>query len=175
MKKKNFKMFLILGLVLFLSIGYAVVNSVTLTITGSAGAGSEEMDVVISEINSISDTSKATAKINADNKSSTIEVKNMVLNEPITIKYNLRNNETDVGGRISVGEITNTNSEHFKVEVTWENTSYTPICAGEDFFYPISVIVTMIKTPIEETNSSATIGVTLNATPSSDITSNDCK
>ena len=56
MKKKNFKMFLILGLVLFLSVGYAVVNSVTLTITGAAGAGTEEINTFFTGATEISKT-----------------------------------------------------------------------------------------------------------------------
>lgn len=174
-KRKSYNTIIIFALVFFLSVGYAVVNSVSLSVTGSASAGTTEMDVVISEILSVSDSSKATAKINADNTSSTIEIKNMVLNEPVSIDYIIKNNETDVGGNISVGEITNNNSEYFKVEATWENTSYTAICANEEFFYPISVIVTMIKTPIEEVDSSATIGITIDATPASNVYGSACR
>ncbi len=60
MKKKNFKMFLILGLVLFLSVGYAVINSVTLTITGSAGAGSEEINTFFTGETDVTKTASAT-------------------------------------------------------------------------------------------------------------------
>ena len=49
-------MFLILGLVLFLSVGYAVVNSVTLTITGAAGAGTEEINTFFTGATEISKT-----------------------------------------------------------------------------------------------------------------------
>lgn len=42
--RKKFNFIIILVLVLFLSVGYAVVNSISLTITGSAGAGSEEIN-----------------------------------------------------------------------------------------------------------------------------------
>jgi hypothetical protein len=60
------------------------------------------------------------------------------------------------------------------VEITWPIRSYTTICANESFFYPLSIVVPIIKTPIEE-DSNATIGVTINATLASNISGNACK
>ena len=59
MNRKSFKLIILLGLVLFLSIGYAVVNSVTLTITGSVGAGSEEINTFFTGATEISKISTA--------------------------------------------------------------------------------------------------------------------
>ena len=174
-KRSNYKFIIIFCLVFLLSIGYAVVNSVTLTVTGTASSKSEEMDVVISSVNSISNSAKASTTINSNKKSATINVSDMTLNETITVSYDIRNNETDVGGILSVGEITNSNSKYYKVEVTWQNPNYDSICADETFFYPVMVKITMIKTPITEEDNSATFGVEIKATPSSVIVASNCK
>ena len=84
MKKKNFKMFLILGLVLFLSVGYAVVNSVTLTVTGSASAMTTTLKTEFTGNSYISNPSKASVTL-IDSKNIKVSVNDLELYEQIEI------------------------------------------------------------------------------------------
>ena len=85
MKKSNYRLFLLVGLVFFLSIGYAVVSSVNLTISGSASGESRELKVYFDGAVDVSNSSKVTAS--ASGKTGTASVSNLTLNETVTIKY----------------------------------------------------------------------------------------
>lgn len=169
MKKKNWKLFLILGLVLFLSVGYAVVNSITLSITGSAGAGSEEINTFFTGATEISKTASATVTptVTAESKTASLAISNMTLNETVTVKYKIANEETDVGALISVGSITNSNPTYFDVTASVQFSSV--MCASSsqsnDYNYLI-LTVKLKKTPIASADSETTIDVSINATAS---------
>ena len=167
MKKKNFKMFLILGLVLFLSVGYAVVNSVTLTITGSAGAGSEEINTFFTGATEISKTSSATVTptVTAESKTASLAISNMTLNETVTVKYKIANEETDVGAKVTVDNITNSNPTYYDVSATMSSSSIMCPSSSDigDYNYLI-VTVKLKKTPIDEASGKTNIGVTITST-----------
>ena len=50
-RRTNYYGFIIFALLIFLSVGYAVVNSVSLTVTGTAGAGDSDLKVILTEEN----------------------------------------------------------------------------------------------------------------------------
>ena len=158
MKKKNFKMFLILGLVLFLSVGYAVVNSVTLTISGTAGAGSKTMDVSFNGTKTISNSTKGSATVTAGATTAKFTTSNMTLNETITFTYTIQNKETDVAADVTISA--SGSNSYFTVTSSPTSTTIQPSSTSV-----VTVVVKMIKTPINSSDSSASFTVNINAVP----------
>ena len=85
--RRNFNFVIIFALVLFLSVGYAVVNSVTLSVTGTSTAATEDLAVSFTGEHTISNTTKGKATVAANSTSATFTASNMSLNEEITFKY----------------------------------------------------------------------------------------
>lgn len=168
MKKNNYKMFLLLGLILFLSIGYAVVNSITLTITGSAGAGTEEINTFFTGETEVTKTASATVTptVTAESKTASLDISNMTLNETVTVKYQIANEETDVGAQVTVGNITNSNPTYFEVSATLNSSNIMCPSSSDvgDYKYLI-LTVKLKKTPIDEASGKTNIGVTITSTP----------
>ena len=192
MKQNSYKLILIIALSLFLSIGYAVVNSVSLSITGSVSAQSEDLDVYFTGRTEVSNSSKATAT--ASGRSGTASISNMVLNETITLEYEIENNEADVDAELTISytkpnsyfeiivsasttmfPISNRlNQEYEILELAGEpedpnagnyNTITHTIKAKES--HSIQVKVRLIKTPVTTTNSSINFNVNITAKPKS--------
>lgn len=165
--KNNYHLFIILGLMLFLGVGYAVVNSVTLTITGTAGAGSETLNVAFTGTTAVSNQSKGTATVNSDKISATFSASNMSLNETNTFAYEIKNSEVDVDANVQMST-TNSNSEYYSVEIkeVVSNSSSFRINAGDTVL--INIIVKMIKTPITSSDSTANFTISINATPTTE-------
>ena len=158
--KRNFNFVIIFALVLFLSVGYAVVNSVTLSVTGTSTAATEDLEVYFNGTTSVS-SSKVTATATNGTTSASILVKDLTLNETVTATYTVVNNETDVGASYLVNSINLSNSEYFSV--TTDASSARSIAAkGTN---TIIVTVKMIKTPVDSSKSSSTITINLTATP----------
>lgn len=164
MKSKNsVKLVIVLALVLFLSVGYAVVNSVTLTVTGTAGSVSENIDVYFTGTPQVSNSSKVTATSTSGSLTASIKVSDLTLNETVTATYNVENNETDVAALLSQESLTNSNTEHFTVTATIDNSGY--VCTKKSKTTKVTITVKMIKTPVAETDSSANITLKLKAEP----------
>lgn len=159
-KNKYYK-FISLVLIMFLAVGYAVVNSVNLTVTGTAGAGTQTLDVYYNGETSVSDSSKVIATATNGSTSATITVSNLTLNESVTATYTIKNNEIDVDANYYVSNITLSNSDYFSI--TTDSSETKSIAAGGK--NTITVTVTMIKTPITSTNSTSSITIDLSAEP----------
>lgn len=158
--RRNFHFVIVFALVLFLSVGYAVVNSVTLSVTGTSTAATEDLEVYFNGTTSVS-SSKVTATATNGTTSASILVKDLTLNETVTATYTVVNNETDVGASYLVNSINLSNSEYFSV--TTDASSARSIAAkGTN---TITVTVKMIKTPVDSSMSSSTITINLTATP----------
>lgn len=156
--KKSYKMLIIFGLILCLGIGYAVVNSVTLTISGSAGAGSKTMDVSFNGTKTISNTTKGSATVTAGSTTATFTVSNMTLNETITFTYTVQNKENDVAADVTLSASGSNN--YFTVTASPTSTTIQP---GSNSV--VTVVVKMIKTPINSSDSSTSFTVNINAVP----------
>lgn len=156
--KKSYKMLIIFGLILCLGIGYAVVNSVTLTISGSAGAGSKTMDVSFNGTKTISNTTKGSATVTAGSTTATFTVSNMTLNETITFTYTVQNKENDVAADVTLSASGSNN--YFTVTATPSSTTIQPGSISV-----VTVVVKMIKTPINSSDSSTSFTVNINAVP----------
>ncbi len=160
--KKHLYGLIIFVMVLVLGVGYAVVSSVDLTITGTAGTETKNLDVVISAA-SPNDTSADVygTVTNPAGLTATIHVANMqAVGETQTVTYTITNNETDVAASILKKTITVDKSEFFSVTTSVDSN---PVVAQANGTATVTVTVTLIKMPIEAADSTANITVTLTA------------
>ena len=168
MKTKNsYKLIIMLALIMFLGVGYAVVNSVTLSITGTVGATSENIDVYFTNTPQVSNSSKVTATATSGTLTGNITVNNITLNETVTATYFITNNEKDVGAIISLESITNSNPDYFDVTATI-NGSYN-LCPENFEERAVTVTIKLKKTPITTEVNSANIAVKFKAEPTGTI------
>ena len=165
MKSKNsVKLVIVLALVLFLSVGYAVVNSVTLTVTGTAGSVSENIDVYFTGTPQVSNSSKVTATSTSGTLTGNITVNNLTLNETVTATYYVTNNETDIGALISTESITNSNPDYFDVTAAVNIVSGV-LCPQNTETRSVTISIKLKKTPITTDVNSTNISVKLKAEP----------
>ena len=163
--KKSYYSLILFALILFLSVGYAVVNSVTLTVTGTSLAASTDLDVSFTGEYNISNPSKGSVSVEADSTTATFTANDMTYNEKIVFTYTIANNEFDLGARVTAS-VTNT-SEYFSVliqEVATRGSSLEFDLAPSSTT-KLQVIVQMIKTPITAEDSEATHTISLLANP----------
>lgn len=185
MTKKYFKFIILFALVLFLSVGYAVVSSVNLTITGSVTGESRDLKVYFEGTVDKSNATKVTAS--ASNRTGSASITNMTLNETVTIEYLINNDETDVNANLDV-TYTPSNS-YFDINVTnrtsgdlsvptfnvidndyevlpvavWLKNANFDINAGAKMW--LIVTVKMIKTPVTEADSKFDFNINIDASP----------
>lgn len=162
---KNRRSFLVLSLlvlVLFLSVGYAVVSSVGLDIGGTAGVQEADLKVSFNGNTDVSNEQKVTATSSDNSLNATITVKDLELNETVTATYFIKNTETDVNAKIVVSDIQNDKTDFFEVSTDIDNRNKTIDAGGID---SVTITVKLVKTPITEADSSATIKVLLTASP----------
>jgi len=163
--KKSLLSLGMLAIVLVLGVGYAVIQEVGLSITGTAAAPTEDIAVAFTDVQ-IADEYKdffnmeENATSIGDGLTAKIAAKDLVLNQPVEITYVITNNETDVSAKVTPGEIGNTNTEYFSV-----TTNFT----AEDTLAPgqpknVVVTITLNKTPVVSENNSTTITIPFTAT-----------
>ena len=148
----------IFALILVLSVGYAVISYVDLYIDVSAQAATETLDV---SFKSASPTSGNVYGTVSDGLHASLTASDLVLNVPVTVTYTVQNNETDVDASIVEQTLTNSNSQYFSVTT---NVKTAKTCAKGGTL-DVIVTVTLIKTPVSESDNSADIDITLRATP----------
>ena len=168
----NLKLFALFGLVFFLAIGYAVVNSVSLSITGTTNAAATTLNVSFTGEYNISNSTKGAVNVSAGATSATFAANNMTLNEKIVFTYTVKNYETDIGARINAA--VSSESEFFSVLIQevatkGKNISFDLAPASTT---KIQVIVQMVKTPLTTADSNASHTITLSA---SAISSSEAK
>ena len=161
--KKNAMTVAILALIFLLGVGYAVVSSVNLTITGSAGAQTEDIDVSFNGTVTKSNSSKVEASATANTLAANIRVSDLTLNETVTATYTIVNKETDVAAALANTSITNNKSNYFEVTTSIDPTTGT-ICPNNGTA-TVTVSVKMIKTPVAAADSTANITLNYSATP----------
>lgn len=160
-KKKSLLSLGLLALVLVLGVGYAVVSSVDLEFGGSASVKDAEIDV---DIENVADDSTGEATVEHTwtkcATEDTFTIKDMVLNEEVTITYTIKNHETDVAATLAEKvALTNSNEEYFDAEYAITNPS---LAAGGET--TIVVTVTLTKTPVDSKYNSTDIAFTVSAT-----------
>lgn len=169
--KKNAMTVAILAIIFLLGVGYAVVSSVSLTITGSAGAQTENIDVSFNGTVTKSSSSKVEASATADTLTANIIVSDLTLNETVTATYTVVNKETDVAASLANTSITNNKSNYFEVTTSIDPTTGT-ICPNNGTA-TVTVSVKMIKTPVSADDSTANITLSYSATPV-DVSTTTC-
>lgn len=166
---KNKKSFLGLGLlalVLVLGVGYAAVSTVELTFNGSASAKTYDMEVSLKSSSNDIDASTSSATVSHTFKEGdtedTFTIKDMSLNETITITYKIKNDESDVNAVLTEKTaVTNSNPTNFEVSYDIVEDSIAPGAdTGE-----VTVTVKMIETPTDDDSNSTSITLVLNAAP----------
>lgn len=160
--KKSLLSFGLLALILILGVGYAVVSNVGLEISGSASVKSANLKVSFNGTTSVSDDTKVTAEATNGSLAGTINVSNLTLNETVTATYTIKNEETDVSASVIKESITNDKSEFFQVTTDVDSVAKTIDAGGTT---TVTVSVKLIKTPISDADSTATIKVNLTASP----------
>lgn len=160
--KTRFAMIIML-VVFFLGVGYALVNSVTLNITGTGTSKTQELEVVFKEETIVTNSEKVVAtKKEDEDLSANLEVKNLKLNETVAATYTVQNKELDVNANLVTTSIVNSNPEYFKVTTNLKENDIVQAKNGE---LDIKISVTLIKTPLTKEQSEAQITITFNATP----------
>ena len=149
----------IFALVLVLSVGYAVVSSVELDITGTAEAQAQDLKVSFKSASPNSGDVKGT--VTAGSLTASLTANNLTLNNPVTVTYVVENSETDVNALIKEKTITNSNTEYFSVTT---NAASGLTCNAKGTTN-VTVTVTLIKTPVETADNSANIEIALTASP----------
>lgn len=149
----------IFTLVLVLSVGYAVVNSVELDISGAAAAVAQDLKVSFKSATPTTGDVKGT--VTEGSLSASITANNLTLNNPVTVTYVVENSETDVNALIKEKTITNSNEEYFSVTT---NVKDGVTCNAKSTT-SVVVTVTLIKTPVEVEDNSASIDIVLSASP----------
>ena len=157
--RKSLLSITIFALVLVLSVGYAVVSYVDLTIGGTASAVTEDIDV---SFKSVTPTSgKVYGTVTDGSLSATISASDLTLNVPQTVTYVVQNKELDVDASVIQHSLNNSNPDYFSVTTNVESAK---TCSKEGTLN-VTVTVTLIKTPVLEEDNSTTIDITLRATP----------
>lgn len=160
--KKSLLGFGLLVLVLVLGVGYAVVSSVSLDISGTAKVKNADLKVSFNGVTSVTDDTKVTAASTDGNLSATITVTDLELNNTVSATYTIKNEETDVDASVIKSSIENDKSEFFQVTTDVDDAAKTVTSGGTN---TVTVTVKLIKTPVADTDSTATIKVNLTASP----------
>lgn len=174
---RNFKFLITFGFIFFLSIGYAVVNSVSLTVTGNAQSQNYNLKVQTSGNTYVSNTNKGKIKnLTADKFD--IEVNDLELNETIYFEVELVNNETDVTATSANETFSNQLSEYFDVDCRigegLSGTSQSFLIEGycDNFVIPpggkktARISISLIKTPITEEETTTAFSFIVDMIPS---------
>lgn len=159
---KNRKSMLSLGLivlVLFLGIGYAVVNATDLTISGTASVEESNMDVEFTD--AVEGSAKVTEATIGDGLHATIKVEGLSKGETVTATYTITNNDDALTALVTEKSIVVTKDAYFTVK-TDLGTGKT-IAPGDSIEVVVSVSLTAV--PVAEADSTTDITVNLLATP----------
>ena len=173
--KKGLIGLIVIVAVLVLGIGYAVVSSINLTISGSAAMKAVDLNVGFNGVVS-SDVTHATTGATASGSNSgttttgvrtaTISVADLAaVNDYVTVTYTVQNYETDVDATVYVSNISNDKSTYFEVTTDADGSSNKKTVAKNNGTTTIEVKVKLKARPTVAADNQATITITLTADP----------
>ena len=168
--KKSLLSLALIVLVLVLGVGYAVVSSVDLTISGTAKVKDSTLKVSFEGTTATAGKGTTTASATDGTTTATIAVTGLeAVGDVATATYTIQNEETDLDANVElkVNGISNNKEEYFEV-TTSADTTATKVSANGTA--TVTVSVKLIKMPIVEADSTATIGITLTASPAAKST-----
>ena len=168
--KRSLLSFGLFALVLVLGVGYAIVSTTELTISGQVTANS---NVKVSFQSATPGSDKVTANASDGSITATIGVENLAsVGETVTATYKVQNKETDVNATVEKTSVTvlstdgnNTDlSEYFEVTTSIDDAALELAAEQSD---DIIVTVKLLKTPL--TDATSTANVTIKFTASADV------
>lgn len=168
MNKKRVLVPLIIAIIL-MGIGYAIASQ-SLTINGSASAAVDDTNFSVIFNKDVAATATlsetitgATATASYDDSNSqvaSLSVSGLTTKgQYATFTYSIINKSADLGATVTVGEITNSNSDYFTVTTSLASSSLT----ANEGTTTLTVIVTLNKTPIAEQSATITVPITAEA------------
>lgn len=163
MRRNSFKLFVMFGLILFLGVGYAVVNSVTLTVGGSANAGTSAMNVVFTGQTYISDKENVIVNVQPNSINASFSISNMTLNSKKYVDLYIKNYESDVAADVTISA--SGSNEYFLVSALDVQDSKQWFSIQPSSERTVRISVEMIKTPITNDDSLLNFTVSINAMP----------
>lgn len=173
--RKKLIALIVLVAVLVLGIGYAVVSSVALTITGTASMKSVNLNVgfngtVSSDVShattgaTATGTNSGTSSVGVD--SATIDVTNLAnVGDYVEVTYTVQNYETDVDATVYVSSIDNNKDTYFQVTTDATGSANKKSVAKNNGTNTVKVTVTLIARPTQTADNEANITVHLTADP----------
>lgn len=174
-RNSTYKIFIIFALVFVLSIGYAVVNSVTLTVSGSSSSMTTTLKTEFTGNVYVSNPSKASVTF-IDSKNIRVNVSNLELNEQVEIELEVINNEQDITVHYLVSDFITSkiNGEYFIITLDF-GVGLTGTNVGYQSIYPFiakpgekvtgKATIELIKTPITEEDNEIEFTLTTLAEP----------
>ncbi len=161
--------------VLVLGVGYAVVSTVTLTISGSATMAPVELNVgfngtVSGDVTNATTGATATGSNSGTSstgvKTATLTVTNLAaVNDYVTVTYTVQNYETDVDANVYVSNIANDKSSFFEVTTDSTGSANKKAVTKNNGTNTITVKVKLIARPTTAADNEATITITLTGEP----------
>ena len=163
---KNKKSLLSLGLlalVLVLGVGYAVVSTQNLTISGTASVADSKLNVSFEGTTTPGGVGTTIATATKGDLTANIKVTGLTkIGDTATATYTIQNLEKDLNASITKQTITNDKEAFFEVTTSVDTTATVIEKEGTG---TVTITVKLIKMPIESADSTANISVKLLATP----------
>ena len=172
--RKKLIALIVIVAVLVLGIGYAVVSSINLTISGTAAMKSVDLNVGFNGTvsNDVTHATGATATGSNSGTSSvgvktaTISVSDLAqVGDYATVTYTVQNYETYVDATVYVSNITNNKNTFFEVTTDATGASAKKSVAKNNGTTTVTVTVKLIARPTTPADNTAAIEVELTADP----------
>ncbi len=163
--KKTLLGLVLIVMVLVLGVGYAIVNSTNLTVTGTAGTETRNLDVIISAADPTSGAYYGTTN---NSTSATITVTGMsTVNETKTVTYTVSNRESNLDATVYVESQSNivVSKPSYFSATTSITGSGNAITVPANSTATFTVTVKLDAIPIESADSTTDITITIKADP----------
>ena len=163
MKKKSLISFIFIVLICALGVGYAVVSSVQLNINGTVSTAESTMSVSFEGTTTTGGKGTTTATATKDSLVASISVTGLeAIGDTATATYTIQNSETDLDAKITKKTISNDKEAFFEVTTSVDSTETV---IGKASTGTVTITVKLIKVPIDAADSTASITITLEASP----------
>ncbi len=149
-------------LIMMMGICYAAITGIDLGITGSASTATSDENFKVKFMGTISkDTTGVSANSSAvvvnaaitDDHNATLTISGLTTKDDVvTATYTIKNESPELKASITAGNISNDNTEYFKVTSSVGSSS---IVAGDTT--TLTVTVELVKTPIGQVSASITV------------------
>lgn len=122
--RKSLLGLVLLALVLVLGVGYAVVSSVDLTISGDASVADSELAVSFTDTVTTGGAGTSTGAATAGALTATFKVTELkAVGDTATVTYTIKNEEKDLSASVLKSSITNDKEAFFQVTTSVDSTA----------------------------------------------------